>query len=375
MELKRTPLHGIHLELGATMTEFSGWDMPLHYGGIVEEHMRVRHSCGMFDVSHMGDIVVEGPQAPELLGRVLSNNIALATPGKAIYSHMLRPDGSIIDDLIVQNLGEGRYLLVPNASTLHEVLTWLQENNNGAEITDYSENLSSIAIQGPLAEEVFQRLTEHDLSSIGRFRGEVVRLKLDPGPQRILRTFYPELPGDSLYCLACRVGYTGEDGFELCIEADQAPILWRALLEVGGDDIGPAGLGCRDTLRLEKGLLLSGSDFNGTQTPLQTGPRWVVKMDRDFIGREALEAQEDEPDLMILAGLMMEERGIPREGHKILKEGEQVGRVTSGTMSPMLRKGIALGYIPRSLSRVDEELQIEVRGKALAARVVSLPFV
>lgn len=374
MDLKRTPLYECHLELSAKMVDFAGWVMPLQYSGIIEEHMRVRNSCGIFDVSHMGDVLIEGPKARDLLLKVLTNNIDLATIGKGIYSHILRPDGTIIDDTIVYNLGDERYLLVPNASTKETVLTWIMDNNPGAVVTDLSDMLASIAVQGPMAQEVLQRISRDDLSSIKRFHLARMSTMLPPVPQNSLNSLFPISESKGMDCVACRTGYTGEDGFELLIDAENAPLLWNALMEAGGNDISPAGLGCRDTLRLEKGMLLSGTDFHGSQSSLQTGPRWVVKMDHDFIGREALEAQENDPEMSVLVGLLLEEKGIPRHGHKILKDDIVIGEVTSGTMSPVLKKGIALGYVPRRNSRRDERLRIDVRGHQLEARVVPIPF-
>jgi len=374
MDLKRTPIYECHVELSAKMVDFAGWIMPLQYSGIIEEHMKVRNSCGIFDVSHMGDILIEGPHARELLFKMLTNNIELAKIGKGIYSHILRPDGTIIDDTIVYNLGDDRYLLVPNASTKDKVLAWMTDNNPGAILTDLSEAMASIAVQGPMAQEVLQKICEDDLSAIGRFHLSRLTTVLEGDRQDIVNSLFPGSENGRLGCVACRTGYTGEDGFELLIEAEHAARLWNAILSIGGGDVAPAGLGCRDTLRLEKGMLLSGTDFDGTQSSLQTGPRWVVKMDHDFIGREALEVQADDPGLSVLVGLVLEEKGIPRHGHDILKDGVVIGHVTSGTMSPVLKKGIALGYVPRRNSRKDERLLIDVRGHLLEARVVSLPF-
>ena len=375
MDLKRTPFFRKHIDSGAKMVPFAGWEMPIQYTGIIEEHNAVRTSAGLFDVSHMGDLIIRGSGAEGFLKNVLTNNISLAVPGKGIYSHILKDDGTIIDDTIVYNLGADGYLLVPNASTKDIVLTWLNGLRNrlnaDVEIIDVSSKIACLAIQGPKAVEIAQRITKDNVTDVKRFNFAAASIgSAECG-------FLPGIVNTGkkgTVCVFARTGYTGEDGFEILVEEKGAEILWDALVKAGGKDLAFTGLGCRDTLRLEKGMLLSGTDFDGSQTSLQTGPPWVVKFDHDFVGRKALEAQKANGGYDVLAAMVTDSRSIPRHGYTILKDGKKVGTVTSGTMSPILRKGIATGYIPSSLSSVGTELEIDIRGRPAKATVVKLPF-
>lgn len=346
------------------MVPFAGWEMPMLYAGIVEEHRRVRTRAGVFDVSHMGDLLITGAGAKALLERTLTNDISLAKLGKGIYSHILDHDGNIIDDTIVYNLGDA-FLMVPNASTKDKVLEWMRANAEDAEVLDLSSELSCIALQGPCAEEVMQPLV--DLSELKRFH--IIQASL-PLPDSKLPSPFPSL--DGMNCLIARTGYTGEDGFEIIVANDAAPLLWEELLK--DDRVAPAGLGARDTLRLEKGMLLSGTDFDGSQTSLQTGPPWVVKFNHDFIGRDALESQSRNGDYPVLAGLVMDRKGVPRHGYPVVYASEEVGMITSGTMSPILDKGIALAYLPRHLSAPGTELEVMIRDRPYPVTVTRLPF-
>jgi aminomethyltransferase len=354
------------------MMQFAGWDMPIQYAGIIEEHNAVRTSAGLFDVSHMGDLIIRGPGAKEFLRNVLTNNIDLAVQGKGIYTHILRDDGSIIDDAIVYNMGADVFLLVPNASTKDSVLSHLKdrlEGRKGIDIIDVSSRIACLAIQGPKAAEIAQRITSDDIISIKRFNVALVSIDgAEPG-------FLPDVlaSGKEAVCMFARTGYTGEDGFEILVEEQNAEILWDSLVKAGGKDLALAGLGARDTLRLEKGMLLSGTDFDGSQTTLQTGPPWVVKMDHDFTGREALEVQKN-GSYNVLVGLATDGKNIPRHGYPLLRDGKNIGYVTSGTLSPILRKGIALGYVPVSMSSPGNEFDMDIRGRVAKATVVKLPF-
>ncbi|MCL2712072.1 MAG: glycine cleavage system aminomethyltransferase GcvT, partial [Methanomassiliicoccaceae archaeon] len=343
MELNRTPFFNEHMNSGAKMVPFAGWEMPVQYTGIIEEHNSVRMSAGLFDVSHMGDIIIRGSGAKGFLKKMLTNNIELAAPGKGIYTHILRENGTVIDDAIVYNMNNDIYLLVPNASTKDTVSEWLRKNNdNGTEIIDVSSRIACLAIQGPKAAEIAQRITCDDVKGIKRFHAAMISIG-DEKCGFLADILKQERNGT--VCLFARTGYTGEDGFEILVENSGAAALWDSLVKAGGNELTLAGLGCRDTLRLEKGMLLSGTDFDGSQTSVQTGPPWVVKTDHDFIGREALEDQK-KGIYDVLVGLVTDDKNIPRHGYDILRNNERIGTVTSGTLSPVLRKGIALGYVP-----------------------------
>jgi len=375
MELKRTPFFRKHVDSGAKMVPFAGWEMPIQYTGIIDEHNAVRTSAGLFDVSHMGDIIIRGPGSHGLLRMALTNNVDLAVPGKGIYSHILNDDGRIIDDTIVYNLGADGYLLVPNASTKDGILAWLNglKGRSGAdvEIMDVSSRIACLAIQGPKAVEIAQRITDDNITDIKRFN--FATATISDGACGFLPDILTD-GKDGTVCFFARTGYTGEDGFEILVEEKGADILWDALVRAGGDELMLTGLGCRDTLRLEKGMLLSGTDFDGSQTSLETGPPWVVKFDHDFVGRKALEEQKERTDRSVLVALTTDGKNIPRHGYAILANGERIGMITSGTMSPILRTGIALGYVPLPLSSTGTELEIEIRNRPAKATVVKLPF-
>jgi len=372
--MNRTPFYEKHIGSGGRMVPFAGWEMPVQYTGIVEEHNAVRTSAGLFDVSHMGDAIICGRGAKEFLKGVLTNNIDLAVPGKGIYSHLLNDDGTVIDDTIVYNLDNDRYLLVPNASTKDTVLKWLngRKGKKDVKITDVSSRIACLAIQGPKAVETAQRITNEDITNIKRFNVATVSLNAKGKCE-----FLPDILGSGkkgVVCMFARTGYTGEDGFEILVENGGANILWDSLIKAGGEELMLAGLGCRDTLRLEKGMLLSGTDFDGSQTSLQTGPPWVVKFDHEFIGKKALEDQREKSEYNVLVGLATDGKNIPRHGYSISKDGNVIGKVTSGTMSPVLKKGIALGYVPLSLSSAGTEAEIDIRGRPAKATIVRLPF-
>ncbi|MDR0198721.1 MAG: glycine cleavage system aminomethyltransferase GcvT [Methanomassiliicoccaceae archaeon] len=369
MTLARTPFFSKQISSGAKMVPFAGWEMPIQYTGIIEEHNAVRTSAGLFDVSHMGSIIIRGAGAKDTLSNVLTNNINLAVPGKGIYTHLLRNDGTVIDDAIVYNLGEA-FLLVPNASAKDAVVSWLKDNRcKDTEIIDVSSGIACLAIQGPKAAAIAQRITADNVTEIKRFNTAFASLGRGEG-------FLGDIlaSGRKKDCMFARTGYTGEDGFEILVEEKAADILWESLVKAGGDGMALAGLGARDTLRLEKGMLLSGTDFDGTQTSLQTGPPWVVKFDHDFIGRRALEAQRDIGNYNALVGLATDGKNIPRHGYGIFRDGKNAGYVTSGTLSPVLKRGIALGYVPLAMSSPGNEFDIEIRGRYAKTTVVKLPF-
>ena len=377
--MKNTPLHEEHVSLGAKMMPFAGWDMPLQYTSIIEEHLKVRSRSGAFDVSHMGDVLVRGGGAHEAMVRLMTNNVANSPIGKCVYSHMLDEDGTILDDTIATRIGDEEYLVVPNAATTEKMLSWIRSHADGAEVVDLSDSLSAIAVQGPTAASVVSEITATDISSIRPFRAAFVELdgigqSADAATDLLKNRGLREDGGAPAFL--SRTGYTGEDGFEVVCENATAVAAWRAILESGQrHGLRPVGLGARDTLRLEKGLLLSGTDFDGSQTSLQTGPSWVIKPDHDFIGKEAIEQQRSAGGYMKLAGFRMNGRGIPRHGYSIIADSSKVGVVTSGTISPVLKLGIGLGYVPLDLAVQGAEIKIDIRGIETAAEIVETPFV
>lgn len=391
----RTPLYDWHRDAGARFIEFGGWEMPLQYSGIVDEHLTVRRSVGLFDVSHMGKIFIEGPESHAFLDYLSANEVP-STPGRARYTHLLREDGTIIDDVIVTCLAPDRFFLVCNAGPRDTVMTWLiAHGNSGVTLADRTLEFLCLALQGPRAVELLQRFASVDLARVKPFAGVVVDF-VPPAPwgaapravpseiegwgrspetPSIPPRREPTVSGGRTAFLATRTGYTGEPGFELFPTAAEGVDVWESPLKAGADlGIRPIGLGARDTLRLEKGYLLSGQDFDGHQTPLEVNCAWIVKWNRPFIGREALEQQRLRDDYRRLVGIRMEDRGIPRHGHAVLLGGLEAGRVTSGTMSPSLKVGIALASVERAAAAVGTSLEVDVRGALHPARVVKLPF-
>lgn len=392
----RTSLYDWHVSAGARMIEFGGWTMPLQYTGIVEEHIVVRRHAGVFDVGHMGKIFVEGPSAHGFLDDLSANAIP-STSGRAKYTHLLREDGTIIDDVIVTCLAPDRFFLVCNAGPRAAVMSWLTAHvKPGVTLADRTLEFLCLALQGPRAPELLQRFTSVDLARVKPFAGVVIDFvppapwgaspRAVPseiegwgrGPQRkpsILPRGEPIVSGGRIAFLATSTGYTGEPGFELFPTAGEGLGVWEAFL-LAGEDLGirPIGLGARDTLRLEKGYLLSGKDFDGTQTPLEVNCAWVVKWNREFLGRSALLAQRERGDYRLLVGIRMDDKAIPRHGHTVLARGSEVGVVTSGTLSPSLKVGIALASVDRSVAEAGTVLEVDVRGVPHPGHVVRLPF-
>src|SRR6266852_1181223 len=392
----RTALFEWHRAAGARMIEFGGWEMPLQYSGIVDEHLAVRRAVGLFDVSHMGKILVEGPTAHTFLDRLSANDVPTSA-GKARYTHLLREDGTILDDVIVTCLAADRFLLVCNAGPRPAVWSWLSSHASGAvALTDRTSERLCLALQGPRAPDLLQRFTSVDLSRVKPFAGVTIDFvppapwgahpravppeiegwgKSDAPAPAIAPSRDPSVAGGRASFLVTRTGYTGEAGFELFTTAAEGLWVWESLLKSGADlGIQPIGLGARDTLRLEKGFLLSGQDFDGHQTSLEVNCAWVVKWGRLFIGREAVEAQRARDDYPRLVGVRMDDRGIPRHGHRVLSRGVDVGHVTSGTMSPSLRVGIALASVEKGHASETTLLDVDVRGTRYPGRVVRLPF-
>lgn len=359
--LKRTPLYDEHRALGARLVEFSGWEMPVQYSGILEEHRAVRERAGLFDVSHMGEFRVEGPGALDFLQGLVPNNVSRLGDGQALYTQICNEQGGTLDDLLIYRLGDERYMAVVNAGTMEGDWNWFTKQAAGSSdvaLTNVSDQTGLIALQGPRALEILQPLTETDLSAI---------------------TYYHFVEGSvsGISCLISRTGYTGEDGFELYCASGDVVALWRKLLEAGAAyGLLPAGLGARDTLRLEAGYCLYGHELSDEITPLEAGLGWTVKLNKadDFIGKQALVDEKRDGLRRKLVGIELRERGIPRAGYPILRDGQQIGEVTSGTMCPTLGHAAALGFVPPSDATPGTELAVEIRGKAIPAVVTPLPF-
>ena len=358
-ELKRTPLYGVHESSGGRFVPFGGWEMPVRYApGIQKEHLFVRSHSGLFDVSHMGEIEIRGPQALEEVNRLMTNDLSGLSVGQAIYSPMCFPDGGIIDDLVIYRTGESKIFICCNASNREKDFSWLSEQIKQSEVVDRSDEFAQIAFQGPRAEEILQSLTQVDLKQIKRFT-------------------YQDASIAGVQMMVSRTGYTGEDGFELYLPNDDAHHTWGAICEAGGpENVMPIGLGARDTLRLEVKYCLYGQDINETTTPLEAGLGWTVKLTAgEFVGKDVLAAQKSEGVKRRLVCLVVDGRGIPRPGYEVFSdEGERLGQVTSGTMSPSVKKGIALAYVRHDFAKIGSRVSIKVREQLVNCAVVKPPF-
>ena len=350
--LKRTPLYDAHVEAGAKLVPFAGWEMPVQYEGIRAEHLAVREGCGVFDVSHMGEIETEGPQAAELLQKLLSNDVSAIAVGGAQYSCLCREDGGVLDDLFTYRLGEDHYLTVTNASNHEKDLAWWREHADGldVEVHDRIDDYAMLAVQGPTAREIIGSMAQGELPA----RFHTTELNLGPGD-----------------ALVCGTGYTGEDGVELLVDPDAAAALWEELLTAGAT---PVGLGARDTLRLEVNYCLYGNELSEERTPIEAGLGWCVKEETGFIGSERIAEIRAEGPKERLATFVITDRGIPRQGNPIVAGDDDVGVVTSGTQSPSLDVGIGMGYVRSDLAEPGTELEIDVRGKRRAAEVRKTPL-
>jgi len=380
--MHKTPIHDEHVSLGAKMVWFAGWDMPIQYTSIMDEHMAVRQHSGAFDVSHMGDFLITGKNAGILMDTLCTSEVQCQPAGRCVYSHILDDQARIQDDTIITVLGEDEFFMVPNAATTAKMRKWVEGHIRGQMLQDMTTDLACIAVQGPTAKDVMARLTTADLSPMKFFWASFIRLDgIDgqgstPTTPLLKGRLLTNGAGRGISAFISRTGYTGEDGFEIVVENADAVAVWRAILEKGSQfGLKPIGLGARDTLRLEKALLLSGTDFDGTQTSLQTGPGWVIDWKHDFIGRQALTQQKASGKYDKLVCMTARDRGIPRHGYDIIAGGEKVGTVTSGTLSPVLKKGIAMGYVPFDMAKEGAEVQIKVRDTLLPAEIVKPPFV
>jgi aminomethyltransferase len=340
------------------MTSFAGWEMPVQYSGILEEHLAVRIQAGLFDVSHMGRILVKGEGASSLIQRLTTNDASQLVEGQAQYSALCYPDGTFVDDILVYKLDEAEFMISSNAANREKDFHWFRDHGkNKVRVEDESRNLAQLALQGPKAENILALLTRLDLSRIKYYRfarGEV----------------------DGIPVLVSRTGYTGEDGFELYFSAREAERLWKKILEAGKPSgLLPAGLGSRDTLRLEAGMCLFGQDIDERRTPIEAGLSFLVKAkEGDYLGKEILLRQLQEGTAIKLIGFEMVGRGVPRPRHKISLNGKPVGEVTSGNFAPFLKKYIGLGYVQTPDSVVGEKIEIEIRGQQIPARIVAKPF-
>ena len=357
--MKNTALTHIHEKLGAKMVPFAGFNMPVQYEGINAEHETVRNGVGVFDVSHMGEFFIKGKGALDLIQKVTSNDASKLVDGQAQYSCMPNDKGGIVDDLIVYKIKDEDYLVVVNASNIEKDWNWIEKHNTfGAEMTNMSDQYSLLAIQGPKAIEAMQSLTDVDLSAIKFYHftiGEFAGIK---------------------DIIISATGYTGSGGLEIYCKNEDAEKLWNKVFEAGESfGIKPIGLAARDTLRLEMGYCLYGNDIDDTTSPLEAGLGWITKFTKDFVNSEALKKQKEEGVTRKLVAFEMQEKAIPRHGYDIVNaEGEKIGEVTSGTMSPSLGKGIGLGYVPTELSKVGSDISIQIRKKAVPAKVVKLTF-
>lgn len=357
--MKNTALTNIHEALGAKMVPFAGYNMPVQYEGVNAEHETVRNGVGVFDVSHMGEFYLRGENALALIQKVTSNDASVLTDGKVQYSCMPNEDGGIVDDLLVYRIKSDEYLLVVNASNIEKDWNWIASKNDlGVEMENASDDISLLAIQGPKAADAIASLTDINVYDMTYYTFEI-------------GTF----AGKSNVIVSA-TGYTGSGGFEIYFKNEDAEAIWNAVFEAGAaQDIKPIGLAARDTLRLEMGFCLYGNDIDDTTSPIEAGLGWITKFTKDFTNSEALKAQKEAGVTRKLVAFEITEKGIPRQGYDIVDaEGNIIGNVTSGTMSPSMKKGIGLGYVTKAFAKRDTEIFIQVRKKAIPAKVVRLPF-
>src|SRR5687767_720608 len=359
MEIKHIPLNDLHVKLGGKMVPFAGYNMPVRYSSDIEEHMTVRNGVGVFDVSHMGEFLLQGPQALDLIQRITSNDASKLVDGQAQYSCLPNETGGIVDDLIVYKIKDNDYFIVVNASNIEKDWNWFTKfNTKGAEMKNISDDICLFAVQGPKAAEVLQKLTKTDLKEIKYYHFSI-----------------GEFAGVSNVIIS-NTGYTGAGGFEIYVNKKDAEKVWHSIFDAGKPfDIKPIGLGARDTLRLEMGFCLYGNDIDDTTSPLEAGLGWITKFTKDFTAKEILEEQKKNGISRKLVGFEMIEKGIPRHGYEIKDfSGELIGYVTSGTQSPSLNKAIGMGYVQLAFTQPDTNIFIKIRDKLLQAKVVKLPF-
>ncbi|MDN3723607.1 glycine cleavage system aminomethyltransferase GcvT [Aequorivita sp. SDUM287046] len=357
--MKNTALSHIHEQLGAKMVPFAGYNMPVSYEGVNAEHETVRNGVGVFDVSHMGEFLITGPNALDLIQKVCSNDVSKIEDGQAQYNCLPNETGGIVDDLIVYKIADEKYLLVVNASNIDKDWDWISKYNTfGADMRNLSEDYSLLAIQGPKAIEAMQSLTSEDLSAIKFYHFKVADFA---GIQHVIIS---------------ATGYTGSGGFEIYCKNNEVEQVWNKVMEAGKEyGIKPIGLAARDTLRLEMGFCLYGNDINDTTSPLEAGLGWITKFTKDFVNSENLKKQKEEGITRKLIGFELNERGIPRHDYEIVdKDGKNIGIVTSGTMAPSLNKGIGLGYVSVEHSTTGTEIFVQIRNKPVSATIIKTPF-
>jgi aminomethyltransferase len=360
-ELKRTPLFDVYKEYGGKTIDFGGWELPVQFSSIKQEHQAVRTNAGLFDVSHMGEFTVKGPDSLAFLQKMLTNDVSKLASGSAQYTAMCYENGGTVDDLLVYKLGDQDYLLVVNASNIDKDFDWLDQHLEGdVQLNNISSEIAQLAVQGPKAELVLQKLVKNiQLSDIKPFK------------------FIEKVDVNGAVSLVSRTGYTGEDGFEIYCKSGDAVQLWKALLSAGEEEeILPCGLGARDTLRFEATLALYGQELTKDISPLEAKIGFAVKLDKDtdFIGKEALKSQKEHGIPRKLVGVEMVDRGIPRHGYKVFANDQEIGEITTGTQSPTLGKSIGLALVKTENSETGSELEVEIRGKRLKAIVVPTPF-
>ncbi|HZH92469.1 MAG TPA: glycine cleavage system aminomethyltransferase GcvT [Tissierellaceae bacterium] len=361
MEAKKTPLYDEHVKLGGNVVDYAGWYLPVQYEGLVPEHEAVRNAVGLFDVSHMGEITIKGKDALAFVNYLMTNDISTIVDNQVIYTFMCHPTGGVVDDLLVYRYDGEFFYLVVNAANVDKDHKWILDNKGDfqVEIENISDSVGEVAIQGPMAEKVLQKLTDYDLSQVKFFH-----LKRDI-----------EVAG--VNCMVSRTGYTGEDGFEVYCDKDGIVTVWNAILEAGQDEgIKPTGLGCRDTLRFEASLPLYGHEMDDEITPLEAGFKYFVKLDKeaDFIGKDALNKMWSEGLERKLAGIELLDRGIAREGYEVYKDGEKIGHITTGYKSPTLGKVIGNALIKTEFTKLGTEVDIKIRNKFAKAKVISKKF-
>ncbi|MBI5643283.1 MAG: glycine cleavage system aminomethyltransferase GcvT [Deltaproteobacteria bacterium] len=357
--LKRTPLYNTHVSLGARIVDFAGWEMPVQYKGVIEEHNAVRSSCGLFDVSHMGEIEISGPKALDAVRLLMTNDIERVVDGQCQYTLLCYPDGGVVDDCIVYRYNRDRFLFCVNASNTDKVFDWMQKQVSGlALVENLSSELGQIAIQGPSAPDILRPIIDIDPDDVEHFHFVLAELN------------------GHIEALVSRTGYTGEDGFEIYLPSDDTVEVWNSLMEAGkGFGIQPIGLGARDTLRLEMGYPLYGHELSEKLTPIEAGLGKYVKFgDREFLGQKPLKQQKEAGVSKALVGFRMKDPGIPRADYEIFKDGKKTGWVTSGTSSPSLKTGIGMGYVEPELKEPGTEIEIMIRNRAAKAEVIKPPF-